>query len=96
MPKITINEKEYDTEEMSKEALAQLQALQFVDNELIRVQMSGAALQTAKNAYIKALMAQLEEGESDADPADDAEKEGGDEHEDCPEAARGPPGPCAD
>ena len=69
MPKITIDEKEYDTEEMSKEALAQLQAIQFVEGELARAQMKGAALQTAKNAYIRALKAQLEKGESDADDA---------------------------
>ena len=56
---------------MSEEALVQFQALQFVEHELIRVQMSGAALKTAKNAYIGALKAQLEveEGESDADDA---------------------------
>ena len=36
MPKITIDEKEYDTDEMSQEALQQLQALQFVRGELVK------------------------------------------------------------
>ncbi len=65
MPKITIDEKEYDTDEMSQEALQQLQALQFVRGELVKIQMSAAALQTAQNAYIRALKAQLEKGEAD-------------------------------
>jgi len=35
--------------------------LQFVDNEIVREQMKTAALQTARNAYAKALEAALEE-----------------------------------
>ncbi len=61
MAKITINEKEYETDDMSEEAKAQLGSLQFVDNEIAREQMKTAALQTARNAYAKALEAALEE-----------------------------------
>ena len=61
MAKITIDEKEYETDDMSDEAKAQLQSLQFVDNEIVREQMKAAALQTARNAYAQALQAALEE-----------------------------------
>lgn len=55
MPKITIDGKEYETEDLSKEALNQLQALQFVDQELVRKQLQVAAMQTARMAYARAL-----------------------------------------
>jgi hypothetical protein len=61
MAKITINEKEYETDDMSDEAKLHLQSLQFVDNEIVREQLKTAALQTARNAYAKALEAALEE-----------------------------------
>ena len=60
MAKITINEKEYETDDMSDEAKTQLGSLQFVDNEIVREQMKAAALQTARNAYAQALQKELE------------------------------------
>jgi hypothetical protein len=61
MTKITIDEKEYESDDMSEEAQAQLKSLQFVDVEINRNQMKAAALQTARNAYAQALQAALEE-----------------------------------
>ncbi len=61
MAKITIDEKEYETDDMSDDAQAQLQSLQFVDGEITRNQMKAAVLQTARNAYAQALQAALEE-----------------------------------
>lgn len=61
MAKITINDQEYDTDDMSDDAKAQLQSLQFVDNELTRLQLQTAAIQTARNAYAQALQKALEE-----------------------------------
>ena len=69
MPKITIDEKEYDTEEMSKDALSQVQAIQYTSNELVRLQLQAAALQTAKNTYTRALKDLLEKGETTEDEA---------------------------
>tara|TARA_B110000211_G_C13714194_1_gene393101 strand:- start:34 stop:225 length:192 start_codon:yes stop_codon:yes gene_type:complete len=63
MAKITIDEKEYETDDMSDEAKAQLQSLQFVDNEILREKLKTASLQTARNAYAQALQAALEEAE---------------------------------
>jgi hypothetical protein len=60
MAKITIDENEYETDDMSDEAKAQLQSLQFVDNEIAREQSKIAALQTARNAYAQALQKELE------------------------------------
>jgi hypothetical protein len=60
MAKITIDEKEYETDDMSDEAKAQLQSLQFVDNEIAREQAKAAVLQTARNAYAQALQKELE------------------------------------
>ena len=67
MAKVKIDDKEYDTEEMGQDALAQLQAVQFVDGELARLQLKGAALQTARNAYVRAAKEILEKGESTDD-----------------------------
>lgn len=59
MPTITIDNKSYDLDSLSTEAKAQLSSLQFVDAELARLQAKAAALQTARNAYAKALQAAL-------------------------------------
>ena len=60
MAKITIDEKEYETDDMSDEAKTQLQSLQFVKSELQRLQAKGAVLQTASVAYTAALKAELD------------------------------------
>lgn len=55
MPIIKIDDKDYDTESLSEEAIAQLTSIQFVDQELARLQAQAAVLQTARIAYAKAL-----------------------------------------
>ncbi len=60
MAKITIDEKEYETDDMSDEAKTQLQSLQFVKSELQRLQAKDAVLQTASAAYGAALKAELD------------------------------------
>lgn len=62
MPKITIDDKEYDTEELSENANAQIASLQFVGAEIQRLQALQAALQTASNSYSVALNEELESG----------------------------------
>ncbi|HQR86835.1 MAG: hypothetical protein B7Y59_11225 [Burkholderiales bacterium 35-55-47] len=59
MTTITIDNKEYDSDKISAEAKAQLISMQFCDQELKRLQAQGAALQTARQAYAKALQASL-------------------------------------
>lgn len=69
MAKITIDEKEYDTESMPEKALAQVQALQYLNNQLVELQLRAAAYQTARNAYSKALKTLLENGEKEHEDA---------------------------
>ena len=59
MPNIKIDNKEYDLETLSDECKAQLASIQFVEQELVRLQAQTAVLQTAKAAYIQALKASL-------------------------------------
>jgi hypothetical protein len=61
MATIKIDDKEYDLDKISNEAKAQLASIQFVDGELARLQAKAAALQTARNAYAKALAELLPE-----------------------------------
>jgi len=59
MPTITIDNVEYDFDKLSEETKAQLISMQFCDQELQRLQSQAAALQTARQAYAKALQASL-------------------------------------
>ncbi len=52
---IKIDGKDYDTETLSDEAKAQLQNVQFVDQELAKLNAQAAVMQTARIAYAKAL-----------------------------------------
>ena len=63
MTKITIDEKDYDVDDLSDEAKAQVLSLNFVDAELNRLQLKIAAMQTARNAYATALKSLLGEDE---------------------------------
>jgi len=55
MPKVTIDGKEYDTDDFSDEAKAQLQSLQVVDRKIADLNADIAIMQTARNAYAKVL-----------------------------------------
>ena len=59
MPNIKIDNIEYDLDALSAECKAQLASIQFVDQELARLQAKASALQTAKGAYLQALKASL-------------------------------------
>jgi hypothetical protein len=59
MPNIKIDNKEYDLDTLSDECKAQLASIQFVDQELARLQAQTAVIQTAKAAYLQGLKASL-------------------------------------
>ena len=63
MTTIKIDEKDYDVDDLSDEAKAQVLSLNFVDAELGRLQLKVAAMQTARNAYANALKSLLGENE---------------------------------
>jgi hypothetical protein len=59
MATIKIDDKDYNTDQLSDDAKNQLASLQFVDGELQRLQAQAAVLQTARTAYANALKAAL-------------------------------------
>ena len=63
MATIKIDDKDYDVDDLSEEAKAQVVSLNFVDAELNRLQLKVAAMQTARNAYANALKLLLGENE---------------------------------
>jgi hypothetical protein len=62
MSNVTIDGQSYELSSLSEEARAQLMSLQFVEQELARLQLQMAAQQTARNAYASALKAHLPPG----------------------------------
>jgi hypothetical protein len=72
MAKIILDGKEYDTESMSEKALAQAQALQYVNNQLLELEMRSAAYQTARVGYARSLKQVLENGEEEGKGEDSA------------------------
>jgi len=52
---VTIDDIEYETDDLSEDARAQLLSLQFVNGETQRLQAKLAARQTASSAYSQAL-----------------------------------------
>lgn len=59
MAKVAINGKEYDTEELSKEARDNLTNAKLCDDRLLELQRDIAITQTARNAFAQALKGQL-------------------------------------
>ena len=55
MATVTIDDKEYESDDLSEDARAQLVSLQFVNGEIQRLQAKLAAMQTAAAAYSIAL-----------------------------------------
>ena len=60
MPKITVDGMEYNTEDLSDNAKAQIASLQFLEAQMAKIKSEIAVYETAKAAYIQALKAELE------------------------------------
>ena len=60
MATITVDGTEYDSENISDEAKNQVASLQFVKNEIARLQAQLAVYKTAEIGYVKALKSNLE------------------------------------
>lgn len=71
MAKITIDNKEYDTDHLSDDAKNALGALQFTEIQIQQLQAKLAAMQTARMAYANGLKQALEQadGKQSAAPA---------------------------
>lgn len=61
MPKITIDEIEYNTEDLTENAKAQVASLQFLEVQMNRLKNEIAVYNTAREAYVAALKQELEE-----------------------------------
>lgn len=59
MATLTIDGREYETEQLSEAAKAQVTNIQLVDQKLAQLQQEQAIMQTARNAYVQALQAEL-------------------------------------
>ena len=60
MPKITVDDIEYNTEDLSENGKAQLASLQFLEVQMKKIQSEIAVYQTARNSYISVLKTELE------------------------------------
>lgn len=65
MASITIDGTDYDLEQLSDKARAQLQSIQTVDQKLAELQAQGAIFQTARGAYSAALKVELSATQGD-------------------------------
>ena len=61
MPKITIDDIEYNTEDLTENGKAQLASLQFLEVQMGKLKSEIAVYQTARNTYVAALKAELDE-----------------------------------
>lgn len=55
MPKVTIDNRDYELDDLSTEAKAQIDSIVLCDRRLAELQSEAAMIQTAKNAYMAAL-----------------------------------------
>ena len=60
MPKIKIDDLEYNTEDLSEDGLAQLKSLQYLETQLQRLRSDIAVYQTAQRTYAAALKAEID------------------------------------
>ena len=60
MPKITVDDIEYNTEDLSDNGKAQLASLQFLEAQMNKIKSEIAVYQTARNTYAAALKAEVE------------------------------------
>jgi hypothetical protein len=58
-PKVTIDNKDYLIEDLSDDAKNQLSSMNVVDQKITSLQQEVAIMQTARNAYARALAAAL-------------------------------------
>jgi hypothetical protein len=60
MPKITIDDIDYNTEDLTDNGRAQLASLQFLEAQMQKIRNEMAVYQTAQRTYIMALKSEIE------------------------------------
>ena len=71
MPKVTVDEIEYNSEDLTETGKATLASLQFLESQMQKMRNEIAVYQTAQMSYVAALKVEIEK--SDAKPS--AEKD---------------------
>lgn len=61
MPRITVEDVEYNSEDLTENGKAQLASLQFLEVQMSKLRSEIAVYQTARNSYVAALKAELED-----------------------------------
>ena len=61
MPSVTIDDKEYNLEDLSEGARSQLASLRVTDQKIAQLQTELAIVQTARMAYANALKNELDQ-----------------------------------
>jgi hypothetical protein len=61
MPKIKIDDLEYNSEDLSEAGKSQLASLQFLEKQMMQLRNEIAVYQTAQGAYVAALKKEIEE-----------------------------------
>lgn len=64
MPKITIDNIEYNTEDLTENGKAQLASLQFLEAQMNKIKAEIAVYQTARISYVSALKLELEKSQA--------------------------------
>lgn len=59
MPKFTVDDMEYNSEDLSDNGKAQLASLQFLEVQMSKLKSEIAVYQTARVSYVSALKAEL-------------------------------------
>ena len=59
MPKITIDDIEYNSEDLTENGKAQLASLQFLEAQMQKIRNEMAVYQTAQRTYVAALKAEI-------------------------------------
>ena len=61
MPKIKIDDLEYNTEDLSEKGLEQLRRLQFLETQMLHMRNEITVYQVAQSTYLSKLKAEIEE-----------------------------------
>lgn len=59
MPKITVGDVEYNSEDLTENGKAQLASLQFLEAQIQKLRSEVAVFQTARNSYVAELREEL-------------------------------------
>ena len=61
MPKIKIDDLDYNTEDLSEKGLEQLRSLQFLETQMLHLRNEITVYQVAQSTYLSKLKAEIEE-----------------------------------